>query len=51
MDSLGRVMVIGGDVDDDGMSATKEANAKDFVLLEVMNFRLYSWRMKIYLEA
>ena len=49
--SSGRLIVIGVEVDNDGKSSIKEANAKYLVLLGVTNSKSYSWRIIIHLKA
>ena len=49
--SLGRLAMIGGEVDDEGKSAIKEANSKALVLFGVTNSRSYSYGTTIHLEA
>ena len=49
--SSGRVIVIGGEVYDDGKYAIKEVNTKYLVLLGVTNSKSYSWRMTMHLET
>ena len=49
--SLGRLIVIGGEVENDGTSSIKESNNKDLVLLGVMSSKSYSWRTTIHFAA
>ena len=45
------MIMIGGEVEDDGKYSIKESNSKDLVLLGVTNSWSYSWKMTIQLVA